>query len=235
MTPAPSAPPRATIPSAVVALVCTTLVACEPAKAPPRPLETTPRTATPRATESPTIDAVGLGSSFQTYASTRFNFSLPLPDGASFRIDDHTDRWLVATHASASSTLLVRVWREYEMMSRGACEDRARLYRTLPERMGDVFVEQKRIDVPPGHDTIVDVYVRERGETPRIEGTVLAFGGWARRCFAFVYVTRDDDEHAVAARLSTIVHGTLLRMTFGTSVVPKQKPPELESRERLAK
>jgi len=58
---------------------------------------------------------------------------------------------------------------------------------------------------------------------------VLAFGGWAHQCFAFVFVTRDDDETTVAARLSTIVHGTLGHMKFDSNLVPKRTPPDLKT------
>lgn len=205
--------------------------ACEHARVPTQPLQAKQQAST--AAKPPRFEPFGDGTSFQTITSTRFDFSIPLPDGASFRIDDRTDRWLVATHSETSSTLLVRAWREYELMNRRTCEQQARLYRTLPERVGDVVVEEKRIDAPPDHDTIVDVRIRERAEAPRVEGTVLAFGGWAHRCFAFVFVTRHDDKAAVAARLSTIVHGTLLRMKFQSDLVPRRTPPDLETPLRL--
>lgn len=118
-------------------------------------------------------------------------------------------------------------------MNRTSCEERARLHRTLPEREGRAVVEERRIDVPPGHDTIVDVRVREHPQTPKFEGTVLAFGGWAHGCFAFVFATRDDDETTVAARLSTVVHGTLEQMTFGNDLEPKRVPPDLRNPLRL--
>jgi hypothetical protein len=212
-------------------MVCASLAACEAAKAPPRPVQTQPPS-TPSA-DTPRSDAIAKGSSFQTYRSTRFDFSLPLPDGASFRIDDKTDRWFVATHSFTTSTLLVRAWREYEIMNRSSCEERARLHRTLPERERGVPIEERRIDVPPEHDTIVNARVLERAEAPRFEGTVLAFGGWAHRCFAFVFVTRDDDETTVAARLSTVVHGSLERMKFESDLVPKRIPPDVDSPLRL--
>jgi hypothetical protein len=96
-----------------------------------------------------------------------------------------------------------------------------------------VLLEERRVDVPPEHDTIVDVHMREQKQAPRFEGTVLAFGGWAHRCFAFVFVTGDDDKTKVAARLSTIVHGTLERMKFDSDLVPKRAPPDLKTPLRL--
>lgn len=231
MTRTAQAPAPRTNRFVLFALGSTALMACDPPG--PAQLQTAPRP-TSSFTATPRFDALSAGgSSFQTYTSTRFNFSLPLPDGASFRIEDKTDRWFVGTHTPTASTLLVRAWREYEIMNRTSCEERARLHRTLPERDRRVLLEERRVDVPPEHDTIVDVRVRELDQTPRFEGTVLAFGGWARRCFAFVFVTRDDDETTVAARLSTIVHGTLERMKFDSDLVPKRAPPDLKTPLRL--
>ena len=169
-----------------------------------------------------------MGSSFQTISSTRFDLSFPMPDAGGFQIDDRTERWLVATHPATSSTLHVRTWREYELMNRQTCEDRARLFRQLPERNGAMVIEQRRIDVPPDHDTIVEVRVHVG--TKATEGSVLAFGAWARRCFAFVFTTRDDHERTVVARLSTIRHGTLARMRFESELVAKRKPPNFTGR-----
>jgi len=222
-----------TIRLGLVTVVCAFMTAaCGVAKAPQRPVQTHLHSRTSSAS-TPHAEVIGEGSSFQTYASARFHFLLPLADGASFHVDDQTDRWFVATHSATTSTLLVRAWREYEIMNRDSCEARARLYRALPERDRGVRIEQRRIDVPPEHDTIVDVRVVEHEKAPRFEGTVLAFGGWAHGCFAFVFVTRGDDETTVAARLSTIVHGSLERMKFDSDLVPKRTPPDLKTPLRL--
>ena len=231
MTSALQGPTRA-VPRLVLGIVCVFLAACGARTTQSRPVQPQPQSS-PASTQRPRIDALANGSSFQTYTSTRFDFSLPLPDGASFRIDDKTDRWFVATHLVTSSKLFVRTWREYELMNRTSCEERARLHRTFPERDRGVPIEERRVDVPPEHDTIVDVRVHELPGSPRFEGTVLAFGGWAHKCFGFVFVTRDDDETTVAARLSTIVRGSLERMKFESDLVPKRTPPDLKTPLRL--
>lgn len=211
----------------VLFLASTLMGACRTTAHPPRPPASAPKPAT--IDPSPPRDTLAIGSSFKTYTSTRFHFTLPLPDRVSFRIEDTTDRWFVATHEPTASTMLVRSWREYEIMNRTSCEERARLYRTLPAREGGVRIDERRVDVPPEHDTMLDVRVRERNQTPRFEGTVLAFGGWAHRCFAFVFVTGDDHEETVAARLSNIVHGSLERMKFHDDLVPQRTPPDLKT------
>lgn len=222
------APAPTTIRLLLFVVVNVLLAACTTGQT-PTPSLATPQPSTMASAKQPPDDALAKGSSFQTHTSARFNFSLPLPDGASFRIDDQTERWFVATHERTASTLVVRAWREYEIMNRSSCEARARLYRTFPERERSLQVEERRIDVPPGHDTIVDVRMRELTGSPRFEGAVLAFGGWAHQCFAFVFVTRGDVETTVTGRLSTIVQGSLERMKFTSDLDPKRTPPDLKT------
>ncbi len=214
-----------------LSLTCALLGACGAAEHPPRKTPTPSPSTTTKT--SPPRDTLAIGSSFKTYASPRFHFSLPLPDRSSFRIEDDTDRWFVATHQPTASTMLIRTWREYGIMDRASCEHQARLYRVLPEQDQGVRIDERRIDVPPEHDTMVRVYVRERKETPHFEGTVLAFGGWAHRCFAFVFATGDDNEATVAERLSNIVHGSLEHMTFRDDLAPRRAPPDLKTPVRL--
>lgn len=211
-------------------VVCAWTNACgAPAPKPsPAPVPTPAKTVA-----APPPDRLSDDSSFQTIVSTRFDFALPLPDSSSFQIDDVHERWFVATHQPSGSTLLIRKWREYDIVDRRVCEERARLHRTLPERDRAAPIEERRIDVPPGHDTIVDVRVREQARAPRYEGQVLAFGGWAHQCFAFVFVTKDDDETTVADRLSTIVHGSLEHLKFQSDLDPKRTPPDLKTPLRL--
>lgn len=211
-------------------VVCVAMTACG---APPSKPQPTPTPTPSKPVETPPPDPLADSSSFKTIVSTRFDFSLPLPDSSSFRIEDKVDRWFVATHQPTTSTLLIRKWREYDIVDRKVCEERARLHRTLPEVDRAVPIEERRVDVPPGHDTIVDVRVREQAQAPRYEGTVIAFGGWAHQCFAFVFVTKDDDETTVAARLSTIVHGSLEHMKFNSDLDPKRTPPDLKTPLRL--
>lgn len=204
------------------------LGACQTPSTPYQVVPTSPSTNnTPLETKR--IDALAEGASFKTVHSDRFGFSLDLPDAASFEIKDQKDPWFVAIHPQTGSTVLVRSWREYELMNRVSCEQRARLYRDLPGRELGTVIEDRRIDVPPEHDTMVEVRVHEKSESPRFIGSALAFGGWAHRCFAFVFATTDDDETIVAARLSTIVHGTLERMKFGNALTPKRTPPDLKT------
>jgi hypothetical protein len=179
--------------------------------------------------ESKRNDALAGGTAFKTFSSARFNLSLALPDNQAFKIEDQKTSWFVAEHTPTGSSVLVRSWREYELMNRVSCEERARLHKDLPGRERGTVIDDRRIDIPSQHDTMVEVRLREQTESPRYVGTVLAFGGWARHCFAFVFATTNDDKKIVIARLSTIVHGTLEHMKFDDPLVPQRAPPDLET------
>jgi hypothetical protein len=214
---------------ALAAGVVVSLAGCGAAPSPTRPGSAA---ASASAAPAPPADPIAAAapSSFKTYSSARFDLALPLPDGAAFRVDDKTDRWLVATHEATGSTLRVRVWREDDVGGRARCEERARGFRALPSREGSRLVEARRIAVPPEHDTIAEVrvmpLVRAQNESKNapVEGFVIAFGGWAKKCFAFVFTTRADDERIVAARLATIVDGSLARTRVESELLPSRQP-----------
>jgi len=151
---------------------------------------------------------------------------VPLPDGASFEVDDERERWLVATHGKTASKLLVRVWREDDIGGRERCEARATVWKDLPAREGTKLVEARRLAVPPDHDTIAEVRVRPRDPSHPIEGYVLAFGGWAKKCFAYVFTTSASDERVVASRLATITDGSLARLRVESELAPGRLPHE---------
>ncbi|MDC0740308.1 hypothetical protein [Polyangium mundeleinium] len=190
---------------------------------PPRPLPSTGSAAAP----SPPPDALAAASSFTTFTSARFDLALPLPDGASFRVDDRAERWLVARHDATSSVLLVRTWREDEVGNRARCEARARTWRDLPSRDGARLVSASRLAVPPDHDTLAEVLLGPRATNGGpTDGYVLAFGGWAKRCFAYVFATRGASERVVMERLAVMVDGSLRRMHFQSELTPTRPSRE---------
>lgn len=165
------------------------------------------------------------------FVSARFGLKLPLPDGKSWRIDDHGGHWLIATHAAAASELVVRAWREEAVMNRGRCEARARFWRKLPERESADIVEKHSVNVPPDFDTVVEVGViapvpagknGKAGEALR--GFAMAFGGKGRRCFAWIYTTSAGGPGAEAVlgeRLATMVQGSLGATTTVNELEPQ--------------
>jgi len=166
-------------------------------------------------------------ASFKLVTSARFDLALPLPDGASFEVDDKSERWFVATHKATGSVLRVRLFREDDNQNHERCEAKARLASTLPEREGSRLIDRRRIAFPPEHDTIAEARLWPKTKGESAEGVVLAFGGWAKKCFAFVFTTYADDERIVVARLATIVDGSLSRARVQTDLLPSRVPHEV--------
>lgn len=150
------------------------------------------------------------------FVSKRFGLRLPLPNGAAWKIDDRSSKWLEAMEPSESASLLVRLWRDENRMTREKCEATARSLRKLPLRDGAELVDSRRIDVPPGFDTQLDVALMD-DRKGGFFGFVLAFGGVGRRCFAYVYATHTSGAAAdreVGDRLAKMVEGSLQALTF---------------------
>lgn len=190
--------------SRLALLSCVALSAC--AEAAPRP-----RLASP-AQSSAEIEAP---PAMGVFRSKRFGLDLELHDGPSWKIDDRSSRWLSASHPEGS-TLLVRTWRSENRMNRDKCEAQARLFRRLPSAESIEIVEERAFDVPPGFDTRATVGLVPSPDGA-IFGTVLAFGGSGRRCFAFVYATQATGPRAtevVADRLAKTTEGALGKLVF---------------------
>ena len=150
------------------------------------------------------------------FKSKRFGLRLRLPDSSTWRLDDTRAPWLTASQPSAGSTLLVRLWRSENRMSRQKCEEQARGFRKLPTREGAEILSEQRVEIPPGFDTHADVGVTADSKGG-LFGFILAFGGSGRRCFAYVYVTRAEGPTAdtlVADRLAEMMEGSLKTLAF---------------------
>lgn len=208
-----------------LAVIAVLVAACDPAPIVPPvvPSKPAPIVATrPKALgDAPTGD----------FTSLRFGLKLPLPDGKSWRIDDHDSNWLVAKHAASASDLVIRVWREDAVMNRARCEERARFWRKIPDRESADIVEKRAVDVPTGFDTMVEVGVIApalAGKKPRagedLRGVAMAFGGKGRRCFAWIYTTSAGGpgaEEVIGERLATMVQGSLSTTTTVNELDPQ--------------
>jgi hypothetical protein len=92
-------------------------------------------------------------------------------------------------------------------------------------------VERRRVDLPDGFDTILEVGLFPTNPGQPIAGFVLAIGGWSKKCFVYALITRAGGpgaEAAVGDRLALFVERSFLRMRFSsdlTPVVPREKPP----------
>jgi hypothetical protein len=155
------------------------------------------------------------------YHSRRLAMSLPLPDGRAWRIDDHSRPELVATHAPTRSEVTVALFRTDDLVGRAQCEAMARARKLVPSGElrtleDDVTLTQQTFDtriwvaLEPG-----------RGPDRTLVGYVMAFGGFLRKCFAFVFSTEVEgasDEPVLSSRLAfarTRILGGLELDVFG--------------------
>jgi hypothetical protein len=139
------------------------------------------------------------------FHSTRLALSLPLPDGHAWRIDDHTQPELVATHPPTRSRVLVAVLRADELVGRQQCETLAHERRLVPSV--DLQVLEQEIGITQqSFDTRTLVAVDPGvGPDQPLVGHVMAFGGFLRKCFVFDFSTEVDgaaNEAVLSSRLA---------------------------------
>jgi hypothetical protein len=214
-------------------LVSLSLTACAPPGG--APVATTP--AAP-----PTPSAAAFSDDARPlprYRSRRLALSLPLPDGAAWRIDDHSRPELVATHAATHSRIVVAVFVANELVGRTQCEELARARKLVPgDDPSTLHTVADEVTMTQGmFDTRVEVALMPgSGPDGAVAGHVLAFGGFLRKCYVFVYSTEVDgaaDEAVLSARLAFVrarVFGGLELEAFDaiardTSGGPKLAPP----------
>ncbi|MFO0614442.1 MAG: hypothetical protein U0414_17795 [Polyangiaceae bacterium] len=164
------------------------------------------------------------------FPSKRFGLRVPLEEGDAWRIDDHKTPWLTAQKPKDQSSLMLRVWRGENRMNRDKCEAIARGWKSLPVRDKATLVSHEPLDFPEGFDTYVDVGLVPAPEQSALFGFVLAFGGYAHKCFAYVFVTKDQGPGAderVAERLGTNVERTLKKIRIVSDLEPEidRAPP----------
>jgi len=152
------------------------------------------------------------------YQSARFGFSLTLPEGASWRIEDGgRSPWMVATHDETSSRLRIRASTERSALSREACLDGSREL-GLPDIESAIVIDD-RVEPLTGEEASVWLRAGIRiGEPGSIEGIVVASAVSLRRCLVLVYETTVDQgphpEQVVAERLAVVVHSVLPSLHF---------------------
>jgi hypothetical protein len=186
--------------------------------------------ATPRASAS--SDLAIVEDDPGVFPSKRFGLRLPLEEGDAWKIDDRRTPWLNAQKAKDQSSLTLRMWRGENRMTRDKCEAIAREWKPLPKREGATILSTEAIDFPEGFDTQIDVGVVPAPEKSSLFGFVLAFGGYAHKCFAYVFVTKDQgpgSDDRVAERLGTNVERTLKKIRIVSELDPEiDHAPETE-------
>jgi hypothetical protein len=204
------------------------LVACGSPATPQAPTESSSANgAPPRPPQFSTEDAaVG------RFHSKRFQLSFPLPDGKTWKIDDHSKPELFATHAPTSSSVMVVTTNEEELMNRARCETRARELGHVPK--GDLTtVENEVVTHPEAYDSRVWVALDPGRPGGGVDGHVFLFGSFLRRCLIVhvaTTVSSAKDLDVLSSRLA-IVRGQVIRglkldpmRTTDDATVPKDKP-----------
>jgi hypothetical protein len=138
------------------------------------------------------------------FRSKRLHLSIPLPDGRAWRVDDHSQPELVATHAPTSSRVVVSAFNAGKLVGRAQCEDLARERKLVPT--GELRVLEDETTFTQGtYDTRIEVALAPQGPDAPLLGHVMAFGGFLRKCYVFVYsseVASPSAESVLAARLA---------------------------------
>ena len=165
------------------------------------------------------------------YDALAQGLSMPLPPDVAWRVETTKDGWLIAKHGPAMTTIGVRWIATDGLANRARCEARARDQGALPDREEAAVLEKRRVDLPSGFDTTLEVGLLAAQPGKPITGYAVAIGGWSRRCFVYVLTTTAQGagaEEAVADRLALFVERSFLRLRFEsdlTPLVPRERAP----------
>jgi hypothetical protein len=207
---------------AVFIVGITVVAACASAPAPaPGP------SAPPQAPAS--APATFEGARWGKFHSKRFDFSLALPDGSAWKIDDHRSKWLDATHAATHSSLLARSWNEEQNVTRKACYAQAREWeRVLPDLDSQPLIDDGIKKVLGNEDARVAVGLDARTpSTQGIDGFVVVIVGSVKRCMVFAFQTHADGQGAgdeIASRLAIIAERFVPSLSLDQSFAPSREP-----------
>ncbi len=191
----------------LVCLVPLALLACAPA---PAPAPARPAAPAPTASAAPASPRTGWDDlPWGRFRSRRFALWISLPDGKSWRIDDHKNSWLLATHPPSSSSLSLRVYQESEAVNPARCEARAREQDPrLPTEAAGRILERSAAPAIKGWDTrslVISVLRSRPGEPLDLEGHRVVFAASIRKCMVIHYATRavgSGAEGVLGARLA---------------------------------
>lgn len=195
----------------------------------PNPAPSVTATASVQAPQASVTDFSAMR--WRAFDSLAQGFSMPLPEDLAWRVEDRKDGWLVAKHAPTKTEIVTRTLATDGLANRARCEAHARDLRKLPDREGAVVIERRRVDLPSGFDTIVEVGIVATVPARPITGYVMAFGGWSKKCFVYALTTSaigKGAEEAVGDRLALFLERSFLKLRFGsdlTPLVPREKPP----------
>jgi hypothetical protein len=220
--------PRLSLPISVIAVaLCALTLSCgDPSAVPPR-VAGSDAAVSSTAPRYPTEDA-----SWGRYHSKRFLLSFPLPDGKSWRIDDHSRPSLFALHEPTSSRVSVMATQEDDLVNRQKCEARARDLGWVTSTTLTTVEDQTTIG-PEAYDSRIWVALDAAKPGGALEGHVYLFGAFVRRCLLVHVSTKvpsAKDEDVLSERLALararIVRGLTIdppRIT-DDATVPRDRP-----------
>jgi hypothetical protein len=143
-------------------------------------------------------------ASWPTFHSQRFQLSVPIPDGRGWRIDDHKNPTLVATHAATKSRIEAWAAGQTDLMNRHKCEGRVRELGFVPK--GDLTtVEDHVATFPEAYDSRIWVAIGGPRPGQPLEGHVFLFGAFLRRGLFVRFsteVANADEEPVLSSRLA---------------------------------
>jgi hypothetical protein len=188
--------------------------------------------AAPPAVVAPPVERAGAASfpddpgPLLRYHSPRLSLSLPLPDGRSWRIDDHTRAELVATHRPTRSKIVLALFRTDELVGRTECEALANERKLASAAALRILEDETGITQQTFDTRTVVAVAAGLGPDQPLVGHVMAFGGFLRKCLVFDFSTEVDgaaDEPVLSSRLAFArarILGGLELDPFGT--VPRE-------------
>jgi hypothetical protein len=151
----------------------------------------------------------------KVFRSERFHLGLSLPDGAGWRVDDHSRPFLLALHGSTQTQLSAEIASYTELVNRAKCREKAQELGYWP-KVSLSTVDEAVLTEPTGWDTLAVVAIegdkskRKDGAaspTGALVGHVFVFGAQVRRCLfvhARTQVAAESDEPVLSSRLASL-------------------------------
>jgi hypothetical protein len=163
------------------------------------------------------------------YHSLRFDLTVPLPDGRTWKIDDHHERALVARHAPTHSTLTLLTFTEPELMSRQKCEARATEMGLLALHDPHTIEDLTTVG-PDAFDSRIWIALEAGASgSAALVGHAILVGGYVHKCLLVHYATEvssEKDESLLTSRLAV----ARLRILAGVQMDPFDEAPRARPR-----
>ena len=185
--------------------------------------ETAPPAA-PEAVNPPTLNDASWGR----FHSNRFQLAMALPEGKTWRIDDHRNAALVATHPPTQSRLALRSSFSSEWMNDTKCEETAREWGEVPPTLNANTIDDQLVAQPAGFDARSWVAVEAPlGAHKGWTGHAFLFAAQMHRCIVVHFTTeiaRESERDALMARLLLVQTKLFPRLTVDAARTAADAP-----------